>query len=60
MESPHPLAALWYLGRNNVTPEAVVTIEAALGLSEFQRLRSAEMPAWMIKALAAAPYSLHG
>ena len=54
------LAALWYLGKNNVTREAVATIEAALGPAEFQRLRSAEMPAWMTKALAAAPDSLHG
>ena len=54
------LAALWYLGENNVTPEAVATIEAALGPAEFQRLRSAEMPAWMTKALAGAPDSLHG
>ena len=54
------LAALWYLGKNNVTPEAVATIEAALGPAAFQRLRSAEMPAWMTKALAAAPDSLHG
>ena len=54
------LAALWYLGKNNVTREAVATIEAALGAAEFQRLRSAEMPAWMSKALAAGPDSLHG
>ena len=54
------LAALWYLGKNNVTREAVATIKAALGPAEFQRLRSAEMPAWMTKALAAAPDSLHG
>ena len=54
------LAALWYLGKNNVTREAVATIEAALGPAEFQRLRSAEMPAWMTRALAAVPDSRHG
>ena len=54
------LSALWYLGKNNVTPETVATIEAALGPAEFQRLRSAVMPAWMTKALAAARDSLHG
>ena len=48
------LSALWYLGKDNVTPEAVATIEAALGPAEFQRLRSADMPAWMTRALAAA------
>ena len=47
------LAALWYLGRDNVTPEAVSKIEAALGPAEFERLRSADMPAWMAKVLAA-------
>ena len=54
------LSALWYLGKNNVTPETVATIEAALGPAEFQRLRSADMPAWMTKALAAARDRLHG
>ena len=48
------LSALWYLGKDNVTRETVATIEAALGPAEFRRLRSADMPAWMAKALAAA------
>ena len=48
------LSALWYLGKDNVTPETVAAIEAALGPAEFRRLRSADMPAWMTKALAAA------
>ncbi|MYE11728.1 MAG: type IV toxin-antitoxin system AbiEi family antitoxin domain-containing protein [Gammaproteobacteria bacterium] len=46
------LAALWYLGKDNVTPEAVAKVEAALGPEDFERLRSADMPAWMAKALA--------
>ena len=54
------LAALWYLGKNNVTPQTVATIEAALGPAEFQRLRSADVPAWMTKALAGARDKLHG
>ncbi len=54
------LSALWYLGKNNVTLETVATIEAAVGPAEFQRLRSAEMPAWMTKALAVARGRLHG
>ena len=48
------LAALWYLGKDNVTAETVATIETALGPAEFERLRSADMPAWMQKAFAAA------
>ncbi len=53
------LSALWYLGKDNVTPEAVAAIEAALGPAEFQRLLSADTPAWMTKALAAARGGLH-
>ena len=48
------LSALWYLGKNNVTPETVATIAATLGPAEFETLRSADMPAWMAKALAGA------
>ncbi len=48
------LSALWYLGKDNVTPETVGTIEAALGPGEFEKLRSANMPAWMAKALVGA------
>ena len=47
------LAALWYLGRDNATPEAVARIEAAIGPEQFQKLRSADMPAWMADALDA-------
>ena len=54
------LSALWYLGKNNVTPETVATIEATLGPAEFRKLCSADMPAWMSKALAAARDRLHG
>ena len=45
------LAALWYLGKDNATPEAVARIEAAIGPEAFARLRSADMPAWMAGAL---------
>ena len=48
------LSALWYLGKNNVTPETVARLEAALGPAQFRRLRSADMPAWMTKALRPA------
>ena len=55
------LSALWYLGKDNVTPEVVATIAAALGPAEFRKLRSAEMPVWMATALATAVReTLHG
>ena len=47
------LCALWYLGKDNVTPETVATIKSVLSPMEFEKLRSADMPAWMTKALAA-------
>ena len=54
------ISALWYLGKDNVTPETVATIKAALGPAEFEKLRSADMPAWMQKAFAAAGELAHG
>ena len=55
------ISALWYLGKNNVTSETVATIEAALGPEEFEKLRSADMPAWMQRAFdAAAAETIHG
>ena len=54
------LSALWYLGRNNVTPETVATIATALGPAQFEKLRSADMPAWMAAALVAARGTVHG
>ena len=55
------LSALWYLGKNNVTAESVTTIATALGPSEFEKLRSADMPAWMQEAFAsAARETVHG
>ena len=54
------ISALWYLGKDNVTPETVGAIEVALGPAEFEKLRSADMPAWMQKAFAAARESAHG
>ena len=47
------LCALWYLGKDNVTPETVATIKSVLSPVEFEKLRSADMPAWMTTALAA-------
>ncbi len=48
------ISALWYLGKDNVTPETVARIAAALGPAGFEKLRSADMPAWMAKAFAGA------
>jgi len=47
------LAALWYLGRGQVTPATFERIAAKLPKLEFEALRSAKasMPAWMIDAL---------
>ncbi len=47
------LAALWYLGKDNATPQAVARIESAIGPEAFARLRTADMPAWMADALDA-------
>ena len=48
------VSALWYLGKDNVTPQTVARIEAALGSDDFAKLRSAAMPTWMEAAFAAA------
>lgn len=47
------LAALWYLGKNEVTPELIGRIRMKLPASEFQALKSAtsSMPAWMSDAI---------
>ena len=55
------LSALRNLGKNNVTPETITTIASALRPSEFEKLRSADMPAWMQEAFAgAARETVHG
>lgn len=55
------ISALWYLGKDNVTPETVARIEAALGPAEFGKLRSADMPVWMARAFTdAARETAHG
>ena len=54
------VSALWYLGKNNVTPETIARIEAALGPAESRKLRSADMPVWMQEAFAAAGEPVEG
>jgi len=43
------LTALWYLGKNEVTPASIEQVRSCLSLEEFNKLRSAtkSMPAWM-------------
>ncbi len=47
------LAAMWYLGKKEVTPVLVEKIRHKLGASEFEVLKSAtrSMPAWMSDAI---------
>lgn len=47
------LAAMWYLGRQEVTPALVEQIRHKLGADEFEALKSAtsSMPAWMSDAI---------
>ena len=48
------LSARWYLGKDNVTLETVATTSATLGSSEFEKLRSTDIPFWMQEAFAGA------
>ncbi|MBS0576868.1 MAG: hypothetical protein JSS45_10695 [Proteobacteria bacterium] len=45
------LSALWYLGRKQVTPQAISRIRRKLSAEEFEALASAKesMPGWMIE-----------
>jgi len=45
------LSALWYLGKENVTPEVIQQIQAGLSEKEFKQLRTCNMPAWMRSAI---------
>ena len=47
------LAAMWYLGKKEVTPTLVEKIRRKLGAGEFEALKSATrlMPAWMSDAI---------
>lgn len=45
------LSALWYLGKDHVNAKAVSRIKSGLSTEEFERLRSADIPAWMAAAL---------
>ncbi len=46
------LAAMWYLGKKEVTPALIEKIRRQLGSGEFEALKSSHsMPAWMSDAL---------
>lgn len=47
------LAALWYLGKNEVTPSLIGKIQQKLSVTEFEALKSvtSAMPSWMSDAL---------
>ena len=47
------IAAMWYLGKTEVTPALIEKIRRKLGSSEFEVLKSAtrSMPAWMSDAI---------
>lgn len=53
--SGNALAALWYLGKNEVSSETFAKIHRKIGEPEFKALTQAKgaMPAWMQKALRA-------
>lgn len=53
------LAALWYLGKSEATVDTVATIRSAIGPEAFEKLRSAQVPAWMEPLLHAEPQPAH-
>lgn len=46
------LAALWYLGKNNVNTDTIGALRANLTTEEFETLKNANIPTWMVEALA--------
>jgi hypothetical protein len=61
------LAALWYMGKNEVTPLLIGKIQQKLSVTEFEALKSvtSAMPSWMSDALfkhvrSASAVSAHG
>jgi hypothetical protein len=45
------ISALFYLGKDGVTPECIAAIQAQLKTDDFTRLMLCKMPGWMRKAL---------
>ncbi len=51
------ISALWYLGKENLTPDAVARISETLRPEDFAKLRKADMPTWMTTAFRLADTS---
>ncbi len=45
------LAALWYMGKNEVDAQVIRAIRKRMPATEFEALKQADMPAWMADAL---------
>ncbi len=45
------LSALWYLGKKNITEEAILRIKKGLSSEEFEILKNSAKPAWMNSAI---------
>ena len=54
------LAALWYVGKKEATVDTVNTVRSAITPQAFEKLCSAQVPAWMSTLInAAEPESAH-
>ena len=45
------ISALWYVGNEFTTPETIAKIKEELDNAEFNKLKSADLPAWMKQKL---------
>ncbi|MDE9447980.1 DUF6088 family protein [Xenorhabdus bovienii] len=53
--------ALWYLGKEAVTPEVVARVRSAMSEEEFSLLKNCKLPAWILLAIQYANReSAHG
>ena len=48
------IAALWYMGRRHVNPGMISKIRKEIGPEQFGKLSSADLPAWMSRAISAS------
>ncbi|CDH20040.1 conserved hypothetical protein [Xenorhabdus bovienii str. kraussei Quebec] len=55
------ISALWYLGKEAVTPEVVARVRSAMSEEEFSLLKNCKLPAWILLAIQYANReSAHG
>ena len=45
------ISALWYLGKELVTPSVIIKLRSNLTIEEFQKLKNAKLTVWMKKAI---------